>query len=134
MTRRTLMTLVAATAAALTPGAALVGCGTAVSPPSSSSPSSSSTVAQPHNQADITFAQGMIPHHAQAIAMSQMAVGRAGSAQVKDLAARIQGAQQPEIDEMSGWLRVELPGAFHGQPYGDHGAYGSRCHVQHDVR
>ncbi|MCA1696439.1 MAG: DUF305 domain-containing protein, partial [Actinobacteria bacterium] len=100
------MALVAAAAVAVTVGAALGSCGTNATPPSSSSPSSSSTVAQTHNQADITFAQDMIPHHAQAITMSKMAAQQAGSPQVKDLAARIQAAQQPEIDQMNGWLRA----------------------------
>jgi uncharacterized protein (DUF305 family) len=105
MTTRTSMTLVAA-AAALTVGTALGGCGTNATTPPSSSATSSPPVAQAHNQADIAFAQGMIPHHAQAIAMSKMAVQRAVSPQVKDLAARIQAAQQPEIDQMSGFLRA----------------------------
>jgi uncharacterized protein (DUF305 family) len=105
MTTRTSMTLVAA-AAALTVGTALGGCGTNATTPPSSSATSSPPVAQAHNQADIAFAQGMIPHHAQAIVMSKMAVQRAVSPQVKDLAARIQAAQQPEIDQMSGFLRA----------------------------
>lgn len=105
MTTRRIMTLVAAAAVAFSVGTALGGCGTNATPPPSSSPPSSSAVAQTHNQADITFPQGMIPHHAQAIAMSMMAAQQAGSPQVKDLAARIQAAQRPEIDQMSGWLR-----------------------------
>ena len=105
MTTRKIMALVAAAAAALTVGAALGGCGTTTAP-SSSSATNSPSVAQAHNQADITFAQGMIPHHAQAIAMSKMAAQRAGSPQVKDLAARIQAEQQPEIDQLSGFLRA----------------------------
>ncbi len=105
MSTRTIMTLVAAAAAALVAGAVLGGCGTTAAPPTGSS-ASSAQVVQAHNQADITFAQGMIPHHAQAIAMSTMAAERAGSPQVKDLAARIQTAQQPEIDQLSGFLRA----------------------------
>jgi uncharacterized protein (DUF305 family) len=105
MPTRTSTTLVAAAAAALTLGAALGGCGTTATSPSAS-PTSSAPVTQAHNQADIAFAQGMIPHHAQAIAMSKLASQRAGSSQVKDLAARIQAAQQPEIAQMSGWLRA----------------------------
>lgn len=130
MTTRTIMTLVAAAAAALTAGAALGGCGTTATPPASSS-ASSPQVAQAHNQADITFAQGMIPHHTQAIAMSNMAAQRAGSPQVKDLAARIQAAQQPEIDQMSGWLRAwNAPVPSTNSPMGgmgqmNHGASGA---------
>lgn len=129
MSTRTIMTLVAAAAAALTAGAALGGCGTtATAPPSSSA--SSSQVAQAYNQADITFAQGMIPHHAQAIAMSEMAAQRAESSQVKDLAARIQAAQQPEIDQLSGLLRAwNAPVPDANSPMGgmgqmEHGASG----------
>jgi uncharacterized protein (DUF305 family) len=106
MTTRTIMTLIAAAAAALTIGARLGGCGTNATTSPSSSATSSPAVAQAHNQADITFAQGMIPHHAQAIAMSKMAAQRAVSPQVKDLATRIQAEQQPEIDQLSGFLRA----------------------------
>ena len=58
-----------------------------------------------HNDADVTFAQEMIPHHQQAIEMSRMAAQNAGSQQVKDLAARIEAAKGPEIDKLNGWLR-----------------------------
>lgn len=57
-----------------------------------------------HNAADVTFAQGMIPHHRQAIEMARMA-DRAAAPEVKTLASRIQAAQDPEIETMSGWLR-----------------------------
>ena len=57
-----------------------------------------------HNQADVTFAQGMVPHHEQAIEMSDLALQKAGSAKVKDLATRIKAAQGPEIDQMKRWL------------------------------
>ncbi|HET9258314.1 MAG TPA: DUF305 domain-containing protein [Pseudonocardiaceae bacterium] len=90
-------------AVAVASGAALAGCGTAAAPQSSSSPSPSA-IARPHNQADITFAQDMIPHHTQAVTMSWMAMGRAASPQVQGLADRIRSAQQPEIDQMKGWL------------------------------
>ncbi|MGH3777723.1 MAG: DUF305 domain-containing protein [Pseudonocardiaceae bacterium] len=131
MSTRTIMTLVAAAAAALTAGAALGGCGTTTSIPPAGSSASSPQVAEAHNQADITFAQGMIPHHAQAIAMSAMAAERAGSPQVKDLAARIQAAQQPEIDQLSGFLRGwNAPVPATNNPMGgmgqmDHGAGGA---------
>lgn len=59
---------------------------------------------QPHNAADVTFAQGMIPHHQQAITMSDLALAEAQRTEVKDLARRIKDAQQPEIDQMKGWL------------------------------
>jgi len=57
-----------------------------------------------HNSADVAFATNMIPHHAQAIEMADLAMTRARSPQVKDLAIQIKAAQQPEIDTMTGWL------------------------------
>jgi uncharacterized protein (DUF305 family) len=57
-----------------------------------------------HNDADVTFAQSMIPHHRQAVEMAQLAADRAEDPRVLDLASRIEGAQDPEIAEMTGWL------------------------------
>ncbi|MER7693970.1 DUF305 domain-containing protein [Streptomyces sp. NPDC097610] len=70
-----------------------------------SASSSSSNAAGAHNTQDASFAQGMIPHHQQAVQMAQFAADRASSAQVKDLAARIEKAQDPEINTMTGWLK-----------------------------
>jgi uncharacterized protein (DUF305 family) len=58
----------------------------------------------PHNAADVTFLTGMIPHHAQAVQMSDLALGRATDNEVKALATQIRNAQAPEIAAMSGWL------------------------------
>lgn len=61
----------------------------------------------PHNTADVTFATDMIPHHTQAVQMADMALKSASSnAQVKALATSIKAAQDPEITQMSGWLRT----------------------------
>lgn len=57
-----------------------------------------------HNEADVAFAQGMIPHHRQAIEMSELANSNAGSSEVKALAEQIMAAQDPEIETMTGWL------------------------------
>ena len=57
-----------------------------------------------HNDADVEFAQLMIPHHEQAVEMAQLATTRAENTDVKDLAGRIEAAQSPEIDAMTGWL------------------------------
>ena len=66
--------------------------------------SSSINEAAAHNSADVTFVQEMIPHHQGALAMAQMADGRAEDPRVLDLAARIEAAQEPEIESMTGWL------------------------------
>ncbi|GAA0467326.1 lipoprotein [Actinoplanes capillaceus] len=75
------------------------------------------------NDADVMFAQMMIPHHQEAVEMAAMADGRAASTQVKDLAAKIEAAQQPEIDTMTGWLtawgKAPMPEMTGGM---DHGA------------
>ncbi|WP_406439270.1 DUF305 domain-containing protein [Streptomyces sp. NBC_01613] len=72
---------------------------------SDSSPSATASAkAGAHNAADVSFAKEMIQHHRQAIAMADLAADRASSQEVKDLATKIKGAQDPEIKTMSGWL------------------------------
>ncbi|ANE79266.1 DUF305 domain-containing protein [Mycobacterium adipatum] len=59
-----------------------------------------------HNDADVAFAQGMIPHHEQAIEMSDMLIGKQGvDPAVVSLANRIKAAQGPEITQMRDWLQ-----------------------------
>jgi uncharacterized protein (DUF305 family) len=72
----------------------------------SSSPAAPATpAAGPHNDADVMFAQGMIPHHQQAVAMSDMILAKDDiDPKVTDLATQIKAAQAPEIAQMSGWL------------------------------
>jgi uncharacterized protein (DUF305 family) len=57
-----------------------------------------------HNDADVTFAQDMIPHHQQALVMADVAIEGASTKELQQLAERIQDAQAPEIDAMTGWL------------------------------
>ncbi|MCG8925366.1 DUF305 domain-containing protein [Lentzea sp. CC55] len=59
-----------------------------------------------HNSADVAFAQGMVPHHEQALEMSGLVGDRTDNPRLADLAKRISAAQQPEIDRMNGWLRT----------------------------
>lgn len=58
-----------------------------------------------HNDQDVAFATGMIPHHGQAIEMADMALASAQSGEVKTLAQQIKDAQDPEIQTMSSWLQ-----------------------------
>ncbi len=59
-----------------------------------------------HNQADIMFAQMMIPHHAQAVEMSGIILDKQDMpAEVTALATKIKAAQAPEIEQMTGWLK-----------------------------
>ena len=93
--KRTLMAVALAILAALT----VAGCGS----DTDSNDSTGSSGAQ-FNDADVTFAQSMIPHHEQAVEMATMAQERASSSEVQQLAEKIEAAQGPEIDTMAEWL------------------------------
>jgi uncharacterized protein (DUF305 family) len=59
----------------------------------------------PDRAGDIAFAQAMIPHHVQAIAMADLALRRTdASAAVKALATDIGSVRDPQIRTMEGWL------------------------------
>jgi uncharacterized protein (DUF305 family) len=118
--------------AALAVVAVAAGCGGGASRgsgPSSDQPSATgSPSSAAHNQADIAFAQGMIPHHEQAVRMADLAQSRASDPRVKDLAAKIEAAQAPEIEEMTTWLTdwgAPVPSAPAGEPDAHGGAHGS---------
>nr|WP_229799026.1 DUF305 domain-containing protein [Planomonospora parontospora] len=79
------------------------------------------TSAQPaasFNDADVTFAQLMIPHHEQAVEMAKLAETQAADAEIKELAAEIKAAQDPEIATMTAWLtawgKATMPDGAHG--------------------
>lgn len=55
---------------------------------------------------EIMFAQGMIPHHQQAIDMSNMALKNGASSEVKKLAKGIISAQKKEISQLKYWLKA----------------------------
>ncbi|MCV7154046.1 DUF305 domain-containing protein [Mycolicibacterium pyrenivorans] len=102
---------VAATAVAAT--LTLSACGGSGNDPqtsaaTSAAPSSAATgsdSAQDHNDSDVMFTQGMIPHHQQAIEMSDMLLAKPDIApDVVTLANDIKAAQSPEIEQMQGWL------------------------------
>ncbi|WP_200446925.1 DUF305 domain-containing protein [Corynebacterium macginleyi] len=70
-----------------------------------------------HNDADIMFAQMMIPHHQQAVEMSEMLLAKEGiPAQVVEFAQGVIDAQEPEIDRMNAMLE-----AWGQQPVTDSG-------------
>jgi uncharacterized protein (DUF305 family) len=64
----------------------------------------SSTPVAEFNEADVRFASEMLLHHQQAMQLTSMAGYRARSAQVKQFAAAVGAAQEPEITVMSTWL------------------------------
>lgn len=97
---RTFFYAAAILAAALT----LTACagGSPASAPTSATATASSAV---FNSADVTFAQMMIPHHEQAVEMSDDILAKDGIDQsVIDLATEIKAAQEPEITQLKNWL------------------------------
>lgn len=74
------------------------------------------------NEADIAFAQQMIPHHAQAIDMAGLVPSRAADKKVVDLAKQIEQAQDPEIQKLTGWLKDwGAPASGDGMDHGENG-------------
>lgn len=57
-----------------------------------------------HNEADVAFMQGMIPHHAQALEMTAMVPSRATTPGFEQLALRMEISQRDEIGLMTRWL------------------------------
>lgn len=125
MQQRRRTTLAAATVV-LTAGLALAGCGSDSdhgSMPGTSqatpkgTPTGTPAPSGEVNDADVTFASQMIPHHQQAIQMAEMAGRKATTPEVKKLAAAIKAAQGPEIQQLSSWLTAwgkPIPSPKHG--------------------
>ena len=57
---------------------------------------------------DIAFAEMMIPHHEQAIEMSEIALLNTTNPEVLQLAQEIKDAQSPEIELMKSWAGVKV--------------------------
>lgn len=98
-----------AAAIALTGCASGTGTGSGMSGMSGGS-SSASAAATPstagaHNSADTTFAQMMVPHHTQAVDMSNTILNKQGiDPRVSALAEKVKAEQGPEIEKMTAWL------------------------------
>ena len=125
-------------AAAAIVGVTLAACGNSGGDQAAPAPQSggSTTSAAPapaaqdgHNQSDVMFAQRMIPHHQQAIEMSDMLLAKDGiDERVVELAGQIKGEQAPEIEEMRSWLDqwgiAEMPMAGTDMPAHDMPGHG----------
>ena len=70
-------------------------------------------------ESETMFATMMIPHHQQAIDMSEMALANSSNADVKKLAQQIIDAQAHEIEQMQSWI----DGHGH-EVHGDHDMMG----------
>lgn len=75
--------------------------------------------------ADVMLAQMMIPHHEQAIEMSDLILAEDGaSPEVVELAEQIKAAQGPEIEQMESWLEEWGVPAMRGDGHGAMGGMG----------
>ena len=92
--------------------------------PSTSAGASGSTSASAgFNDADVMFVQMMLPHHEQAVAMSDTLLAKSGvNPDVAALARQIKAAQQPEINTLKGfltaWGQQEMGGGMGGMNHG----------------
>ncbi|WP_065961557.1 DUF305 domain-containing protein [Curtobacterium sp. UCD-KPL2560] len=97
-----------AIAAALTLGLTLASCSTSSNTGSDAGSSATlSSAASAHNDQDVMFAQMMLPHHQQAVEMSDMllAKGDGVDPDVATLAKQIKAEQGPEITQLTSWLQ-----------------------------
>ena len=93
--------------AMLTAGLALAGCATGSGESTPTQSTVSSNVTEDFNTADVMFAQMMVPHHVQAVEMSDVILTKDGiDPRVITLAQEIKAAQQPEIDALNGMLET----------------------------
>lgn len=127
---KTQLTLSAATFAGLL---AVAGCASPANPGSmpgmdhgnSSTSAPTNITSAEHNAADVMFAQMMIPHHAQAVEMSDAMLAKANiPAAITELANKIKAAQAPEIEKMTGWLQSWNMPVMGSSGHGGHGMDG----------
>ncbi len=77
-----------------------------------------------HNEADVQFATEMVQHHAQALSMVDLTLGRDLDPEVAALAEEIRAAQAPEIETMTDWLvgwDEEVPATSRDHAHAGHG-------------
>lgn len=104
--RRTRTRAASVVGVALAAMLALVGCATTGGGVDQDGhPTSGADAAGEANEADVMFAQMMIPHHEQALEMSAIVLAKDGlDPEVTELAEQIAAAQGPEIEQLESWL------------------------------
>lgn len=128
--------------AALLAAVALASCSAGTSGPASrtvqpGAPGDSARVVNPatgsrgerpgHTDADVSFMQGMIVHHAQALRMASLVPARTDRPDVRLLAQRIEVSQADEIAMMSRWLEERGESVPPGGGHHLHGAAGGHA-------
>ena len=78
------------------------------------------------SSADRMFADMMIPHHEQAVEMSELALTNSSNPEIIALAEKIKSAQAPEIDQMQSWQdsNSSEDQMGHGSESEDHSGHG----------
>jgi uncharacterized protein (DUF305 family) len=79
--------------------------------PSRTLPPSTRATLPPRSEADVSFMQGMIMHHSQAVEMTALIASHTENKELRSLGARISSSQSDEIKFMKRWLaaRGERP-------------------------
>ena len=67
---------------------------------------STSAPAKSWNDADVTFAQMMIPDHQMVAKMAALAETKASNPQLKSLAKQMKAGQSQAVEKLSGWLKA----------------------------
>ena len=105
-----------------TSSAAATSTTTDTAAPSATAPGAAEEISAEHNDADVMFAQMMLPHHEQAVEMSEMLLAKDDiPAEVADFAQQVIDAQGPEIERMNAMLTAwdaepmaDMEGMDHG--------------------
>ena len=66
--------------------------------------SSNEDASSTYSEDELMFASMMIPHHSQAVTMSELALANTTNPEILSLATAIRDAQGPEITQMQSWL------------------------------
>lgn len=115
----------AATAGAFSAILALTLAACAVPTTESAPEQSPAEIAVEPNAFDVMFVGMMIPHHEEAVEMSDLLLAKDGvEAEVVELAEAIKAAQEPEIEQMQAWLDEWDSIPAEGMEGMDHGAEG----------
>ncbi|MFE3444423.1 DUF305 domain-containing protein [Nocardia sp. NPDC059180] len=118
--------LIAVAAVALT----VAGCSddstTATESTTSAAATTTSSTRTDFNDADVAFLQMMYPHHAQAVDMAKMVPSRTQNPQLLALATAIEGAQAPEMQQITALLESFGKPAPTAGEHGEHGGHGAQ--------
>jgi len=82
----------------------LAGCGAVNNPTGDASHSPNTSSSAVFTTQELMFAQMMIPHHQQAVEMSNLALTKSSNPEILALAEAIRAGQAPEIVQMQSWL------------------------------